>query len=33
MPGGKLDPYLYGAMAALMLVEAGPDTAFIYFQF
>ena len=32
-PGGKLDPYLYGAMAALMLVEAGPDTAFIYFQF
>jgi alginate O-acetyltransferase complex protein AlgI len=32
-PGGKLDPYLYGAMAALMLVEAGPDAAFIYFQF
>ena len=32
-PRVKLDPYLYGAMAALMLVEAGPDTAFIYFQF
>jgi alginate O-acetyltransferase complex protein AlgI len=32
-PGGKLDPYLYGAMAALMLVEAGPNAAFIYFQF
>ena len=30
---GKLDPYVYGAMAALMLIEAGPDTAFIYFQF
>lgn len=29
----KLDPYLYGGMAALMLVEAGPETAFIYFQF
>jgi alginate O-acetyltransferase complex protein AlgI len=29
----KLEPYFYGAMAALMLVEAGPDTAFIYFQF
>jgi alginate O-acetyltransferase complex protein AlgI len=27
------DPYLYGAMAALMVVEAGPDTSFIYFQF
>ena len=33
MPRPKLDPYVYGAMAALMLVEAGPDTAFIYFQF
>ncbi len=29
----RLDPYLYGAMATLMLVEAGPDSAFIYFQF
>jgi alginate O-acetyltransferase complex protein AlgI len=29
----KLEPYFYGAMAAVMLVEAGPDTAFIYFQF
>jgi alginate O-acetyltransferase complex protein AlgI len=28
-----LDPYLYGVMAVLMLVEAGPDTSFIYFQF
>jgi alginate O-acetyltransferase complex protein AlgI len=27
------EPYLYGAMAALMYLEAGPDTAFIYFQF
>ena len=32
-PGGKLNPYLFGAMAALMLVEAGPNAAFIYFQF
>ena len=31
--GARLEPYLYGAMAALMLVEAGPDTSFIYFQF
>jgi len=30
---GNMDPYVYGAMAALMLIEAGPDTAFIYFQF
>ncbi|MBR1223293.1 MBOAT family protein [Bradyrhizobium sp. AUGA SZCCT0176] len=30
---GNLDPFVYGAMAALMLIEAGPDTAFIYFQF
>jgi alginate O-acetyltransferase complex protein AlgI len=29
----ELEPYFYGAMAAIMLVEAGPDTAFIYFQF
>ena len=28
-----LEPYVYGAMAGLMLVEAGPDTSFIYFQF
>jgi alginate O-acetyltransferase complex protein AlgI len=27
------DPYLYGAMAALMVLEAGPETSFIYFQF
>jgi alginate O-acetyltransferase complex protein AlgI len=27
------EPYLYGAMAVLMLVEAGADTSFIYFQF
>jgi alginate O-acetyltransferase complex protein AlgI len=32
-PRQKLQPYLYGTMAALMLVEAGPDTSFIYFQF
>jgi alginate O-acetyltransferase complex protein AlgI len=32
-PRLKLEPYFYGAMAALMLVEAGPDTTFIYFQF
>ncbi len=28
-----IEPYLYGAMAALMYLEAGPDSAFIYFQF
>src|SRR6266567_14472 len=27
------EPYLYGAMLALMFLEAGPDSAFIYFQF
>ena len=27
------EPYLYGSMAALMYLEAGPETAFIYFQF
>jgi alginate O-acetyltransferase complex protein AlgI len=27
------NPYLYGAMAALMVLEAGPETSFIYFQF
>jgi alginate O-acetyltransferase complex protein AlgI len=33
---GKLrswEPYLYGIMAALTYLEAGPETAFIYFQF
>ncbi len=29
----RLQPYLYGIMAALALVDAGADTAFIYFQF
>jgi alginate O-acetyltransferase complex protein AlgI len=28
-----VEPYLYGAMAALAYLEAGPETAFIYFQF
>jgi alginate O-acetyltransferase complex protein AlgI len=28
-----VEPFLYGAMAALMYLEAGPETAFIYFQF
>jgi alginate O-acetyltransferase complex protein AlgI len=28
-----LEPYLYGMMAALMYLEAGPETSFIYFQF
>ena len=32
-PRQALEPYLYGSMAVLMLVEAGPDTSFIYFQF
>jgi alginate O-acetyltransferase complex protein AlgI len=33
-PAGKaVEPYLYGLMIALMMVEAGPDTSFIYFQF
>jgi alginate O-acetyltransferase complex protein AlgI len=27
------EPYIYGAMTVLMLVEAGADTSFIYFQF
>jgi alginate O-acetyltransferase complex protein AlgI len=31
--GQRVEPYGYGAMAALMLVEAGPETSFIYFQF
>ncbi|MBR0719587.1 MBOAT family protein [Bradyrhizobium liaoningense] len=29
----RWEPYLYGALAALAFLEAGPDTAFIYFQF
>jgi alginate O-acetyltransferase complex protein AlgI len=29
----RADPYVYGMMVALMFVEAGPDTSFIYFQF
>src|SRR5262245_7213673 len=32
-PRAVLEPYLYGLMATLMLVEAGPSTSFIYFQF
>lgn len=27
------EPYLYGALAALAYLEAGPESAFIYFQF
>src|SRR3954469_3003498 len=27
------EPYRYGSMAALMYLEAGPETSFIYFQF
>jgi alginate O-acetyltransferase complex protein AlgI len=29
----RVEPYLYGSMAALMYLEAGPETSFIYFQF
>jgi hypothetical protein len=29
----RWEPYLYGLMVALTFLEAGPDTAFIYFQF
>jgi alginate O-acetyltransferase complex protein AlgI len=29
----RAEPYLYGLMVALMCVEAGPSTSFIYFQF
>jgi alginate O-acetyltransferase complex protein AlgI len=29
----RAEPYLYGLMAALMVAEAGPNAAFIYFQF
>jgi hypothetical protein len=27
------EPYFYGALGALAYLEAGPATAFIYFQF
>ncbi|WP_050419100.1 MBOAT family O-acyltransferase [Bradyrhizobium tropiciagri] len=30
---GAVEPFAYGALVALMFVEAGPDSAFIYFQF
>jgi alginate O-acetyltransferase complex protein AlgI len=29
----RWEPYLYGALAALAYLEAGPEAAFIYFQF
>jgi D-alanyl-lipoteichoic acid acyltransferase DltB (MBOAT superfamily) len=29
----RFEPYLYGALVALAWLEAGPDAAFIYFQF
>jgi len=32
-PRASLEPFLYGAMATLMLVDAGPNSPFIYFQF
>jgi alginate O-acetyltransferase complex protein AlgI len=32
-PRESLEPYLFGAMATLMLVDAGPSSPFIYFQF
>lgn len=32
-PLRRWEPYLYGMLAALALLEAGPDSAFIYFQF
>jgi alginate O-acetyltransferase complex protein AlgI len=33
-PAGKaIEPFVYGIMIALMIVEAGPDSSFIYFQF
>jgi alginate O-acetyltransferase complex protein AlgI len=28
---GSAEPYLYGLLAALMYVEAGPETSFVYF--
>ena len=29
----RVEPYLYVSMVALMYLEAGPETSFIYFQF
>jgi alginate O-acetyltransferase complex protein AlgI len=29
----RWEPYLYGGIAALAFLDAGPDSAFIYFQF
>jgi alginate O-acetyltransferase complex protein AlgI len=29
----RLEPVFYGALVALTFAEAGPDSAFIYFQF
>ena len=29
----RVEPYVYGSMVALMYLEAGPETSFIYFQF
>jgi alginate O-acetyltransferase complex protein AlgI len=29
----RAEPYLYGVMAALTYLEAGPESSFIYFQF
>jgi alginate O-acetyltransferase complex protein AlgI len=29
----RVEPYVYGSMAALMYLEAGPEASFIYFQF
>ena len=29
----RFEPYLYGALVALAFLDAGPDAAFIYFQF
>ena len=29
----RWEPYLYGVLVALAFLDAGPDAAFIYFQF
>jgi alginate O-acetyltransferase complex protein AlgI len=29
----RWEPYLYGVLVALAYLDAGPDAAFIYFQF
>jgi alginate O-acetyltransferase complex protein AlgI len=29
----RWEPYLYGTLAAMGFLEAGPEAAFIYFQF